>query len=202
MPKILLISLMFFSLSANADGIGQLRAFFDHTTSMRARFHQLVTDSRGQKVQEVSGSMQLQRPGKFRWDYEQPYQQEIVGDGTRVWLFDPDLNQVTVRSMGEAIGASPAALLAGGKAVENNFTLENLKKQGGLEWVQARPKGSDSGFDAVKLGFGANGLEQMELHDSYGNLTTIRFSRLERNPGLDAGAFVFTPPPDADVVGE
>ncbi len=204
MPKLKLILTMLLALPslAFANGTERLMDFFDKTSSMRAQFQQTVTDNRGQKVQEVSGTMQLLRPGKFRWDYSKPYQQEIVGDGERIWLFDPELNQVTVRNMSQAIGSSPAALLAGSKEVEKNFTLENLNNKDKLEWVLARPKDKDSGFDEVRLGFSQAGLERMELQDSYGNLTSIQFSKLERNPSLKQQTFMFKPPAGADIVGE
>ncbi|MDP2248175.1 MAG: outer membrane lipoprotein chaperone LolA, partial [Nitrosomonadales bacterium] len=146
MPKLILTMLLALPSLAFANGTERLMDFFDKTGSMRAEFKQIVTDNRGQKVQEVSGTMQLSRPGKFRWDYNKPYQQEIVGDGTRIWLFDPELNQVTVRDMSQAIGSSPAALLAGSKEVEKNFTLENVSNKDKLEWVLAKPKDKDSGF--------------------------------------------------------
>jgi len=202
MRKLVFTLLFTLPLAAHAAGTQRLTQFFDKTTSLRAQFEQVVTDNRGQKVQEVSGTMQILRPGKFRWDYRQPYQQEIVGDGTRIWLYDPELNQVTVRNMSQAIGSSPAALLAGSREVERNFTLQDLKSNDGLEWVTATPKGQDSGFDQVRLGFGKLGLERMELHDSYGNLTSIRFSSVETNPGLSEQIFMFKPPAGADIVGE
>lgn len=202
MPKLILTLLLALPSLALASGTERLMEFFDKTSSMRAQFQQVVTDNRGQKVQEVTGTMQLLRPGKFRWDYQKPYQQEIVGDGTRIWLFDPELNQVTVRNMSQAIGSSPAALLAGNKEIEQNFTLENLGVEDKLEWVLAKPKGQDSGFDEVRLGFGKAGLERMNLKDSYGNLTSIQFSKLERNPILNQQIFMFKPPQGADVVGE
>jgi outer membrane lipoprotein carrier protein len=202
MKKIALSLLLAMPMLAHAAGADRLKEFFEKTSAMRAQFEQVVTDNRGQKVQEVSGTMQLQRPGKFRWDYNKPYQQEIVGDGERIWLYDPELNQVTVRNMSQAIGSSPAALLAGSKEVEKNFTLENLPSKDKLEWVLARPNDRDSGFDEVRLGFGKNGLEQMQMQDSYGNTTSILFSRLERNPRLDAQGFMFKPPAGADIVGE
>lgn len=202
MPKLIFSLLFSLPLFAHAGGAERLTDFFEKTSSMRAQFEQVVTDNRGQKVQEVSGTMQLLRPGKFRWDYDRPYQQEIVGDGARIWLFDPELNQVTVRNMSQAIGSSPAALLAGSKEVERNFTLENFKSADKLDWVTAKSKDQDSGFDQVKLGFGKSGLEKMELQDSYGNLTSIRFSKLETNPKLDQQTFMFKPPAGADIVGE
>ena len=195
--------LMVAPLLAHADGIESLKAFFKSTNAMRAHFHQVVTDAQGGKVQEVQGNMQLQRPGKFRWDYDQPYVQQIIGDGERVWLYDPDLNQVTVRAMNKAIGSSPASLLAGAQDAERNFTLTAVSERSdGLEWVQAVPKAEESGFDKVLLGFSGHGLQKMELHDSFGHTTTIQFSQLERNPSLNSGSFKFKVPAGADVVGE
>ena len=187
---------------AHADGIERLKAFFQSTTSMRALFHQTVVDSKGRKVQEVDGSMQLQRPGKFHWDYYKPYLQLIVGDGEKVWLYDPELNQVTVRALDKALGSSPAALLAGNKEIEKTFVLKNEGLQDGLEWVSATPKNTESGFERVLLGFKESQLQEMELHDNFGHITVIEFSKLERNPKLEAQSFRFTPPAGADVVGE
>lgn len=195
--------LMAVPLLAHADGVESLKAFFKSTNAMRAHFHQVVTDAQGGKVQEVQGNMQLQRPGKFRWDYDQPYVQQIIGDGEKVWLYDPDLNQVTVRAMNKAIGSSPASLLAGAQDAERNFTLTAVSgRSDGLEWVQAVPKAEESGFDKVLLGFSGNGLQKMELHDSFGHTTTVQFSQLERNPSLSSGSFKFKVPVGADVVGE
>lgn len=187
---------------AHADGVASLKAFFKATSAMRAHFHQVVTDAQGNKVQEVEGNMQLQRPGKFRWDYDKPYVQQIVGDGEKVWLFDPDLNQVTVRVMSKAIGSSPASLLAGAQDAERNFTLTTVSRSDGLEWAQAVPKAEESGFDKVLLGFKGDELQKMELHDSFGHTTSIQFSKLQRNPSIANGSFKFVAPSGADVVGE
>jgi len=189
-------------LIANAGGIDSLKAFFQSTHTVRAQFHQIVTDNQGRKLQEVDGSMQLQRPDKFRWDYNKPYMQEIVGDGEKVWLFDPELNQVTVRAMSKAIGSSPAALLADSADLEKSFVLKDANRQDDLEWVLAIPKDNESGFERVFLGFKGDFLSKMELHDSFGHTTVIKFSRLERNPKLAVQDFRFVPPAGADVVGE
>ncbi len=194
--------LMVMPYLAHADGVASLKTFFKATSAMRAHFHQVVTDAQGNKVQEVEGNMQLQRPGKFRWDYDKPYVQQIVGDGEKVWLFDPDLNQVTVRAMSKAIGSSPASLLAGAQDAERNFTLTTVSRSDGLEWAQAVPKAEDSGFDKVLLGFKGDELQKMELHDSFGHTTNIQFSKLQRNPSIANGSFKFVAPAGADVVGE
>lgn len=188
--------------SVRADGVESLKAFFKSTSAMRAHFRQVVTDAQGNKVQEVEGQMQLQRPGKFRWDYNKPYVQQIVGDGEKVWLYDPDLNQVTVRPMSKAIGSSPASLLAGAQDAERNFTLTTVIRSDGLAWAQAVPKAEDSGFDKVLLGFKGDELQKMELHDSFGHVTSIQFSQLQRNPAIANSSFQFVVPAGADVVGE
>jgi len=202
MMRVLLGLIAMSPLLANAGGVDRLKAFFQNTTAMRAQFHQTVVDNQGRKVQEVDGTMQLQRPGKFRWDYNKPYVQQIVGDGEKVWLFDPELNQVTVRALSKALGSSPAALLAGNKEMEKGFVLKDEGRQDELEWVAATPKDKDSGFEQVFLGFKNDALQEMELHDNFGHVTVIEFSKLERNPKLSAQVFRFVPPSGADVVGE
>jgi outer membrane lipoprotein carrier protein len=197
-----LFSNLVFSNFAFADGVSSLRAFFNSTNTMRAKFSQVVNDNAGRKVQEVQGTMQLQRPNKFRWDYNKPYEQQIVSDGKQVFLFDLDLQQVTIRELSKALGSSPASLLAGGAAVENSFTLKNAVRKDDLSWVQAIPKDKDSGFDQVMLGFKAEKLVKMELYDSFNHVTHISFENVEQNPSLQASTFLFTPPKGVDVVGE
>jgi outer membrane lipoprotein carrier protein len=197
---ILVLSLV--SLPAHAGGIERLHAFFKDTQSLQSRFHQVVVDKQGRKVQEVDGVMQLQRPGKFRWDYNKPYVQQIVGDGQKVWLFDPELNQVTVRKISTAIGSSPAALLAGTREIEKSFVLKDEGRQDDLDWVMATPKDNENSFEKVYLGFKDGVLQEMELHDNFGHLTVIEFSDTQRNIKLPTGSFSFTPPAGADVVGE
>ena len=194
--------IMFFSSIAFADGVASLRDFFSNTNAMRAKFHQEVNDNKGRKVQEVDGTMQLQRPNKFRWDYNKPYEQQIISDGKQVFLYDPELQQVTIRELSKALGSSPAALLAGGDAVEKSFTLKNAIRKDGLTWVLALPKDKDSGFDRVLLGFKADKLRKMEMYDSFNHITHITFDDVERNPALQEATFLFTPPKGVDVVGE
>ena len=195
------LSLLFSSI-AFADGVVSLRDFFSHTDSMRAKFHQEVNDNKGRKVQEVDGTMQLQRPNKFRWDYNKPYEQQIISDGKQVFLYDPELQQVTIRELSKALGSSPAALLAGGDAVEKSFTLKNAIRKDGLTWVLALPKDKDSGFERVLLGFKANKLRKMEMVDSFNHITHITFDDVERNPSLQEATFLFMPPKGVDVVSE
>ena len=196
------LALSLTNIPAEADPITRLKAFYQSTPVMKAQFKQTVLDRKGQKVQEVTGIMQLSRPGKFRWDYQKPYVQLIVGDGKKIWLFDPELNQVTVRDLEKMLGSSPAALLAGGKDIEKIFDLKDVGRQDELEWVDATPKEKDGSFEHVLLGFNGEQLAEMELHDTFGQTTVIEFSNIERNPKLSAKAFFFVPPPGADVVGD
>ena len=146
--------------------------------------------------------MQIQKPNKFRWDYNKPFVQQIVGDGEKIWLFDPELNQVTVRSFSKAAGSSPAALIAGGQEMERSFIIKDTSRKGKLEWVMAVPKVRETGFERLFLGFKGDALMKMELHDSFGNRTAIEFINVQRNPKLNEELFKFTPPNDADVLGE
>ena len=196
--------LLFFMLpmAAQATGLESLRAFLNQTTSATAQFAQTVMDKDLKVLQKASGTMQFSRPGKFRWEYRKPYEQSIVGDGARLWIYDKDLNQVTTRPLDRALGASPAALLAGSNEIEQNYALSEDGRQEGLEWVEAVPKARDTAFERIRLGFGKNGLESMELRDQFGQVTVIRFSSLVRNPAIPAEVFRFAPPPGADVIRE
>lgn len=188
--------------TVSAAGLEVLKGFLDQTTSARARFAQMVLDKDLKKLQQATGTMQFLRPGKFRWEYDKPYEQTIVGDGTRLWVYDKDLNQVTVRKLDRALGASPAALLAGSNEIEKDYRLTSLGSQEGLDWLEALPRNRDTVFERIRLGFGKSGLEAMELRDQFGQVTVITFADVERNPKLPASAFTFTPPKGADVISE
>lgn len=185
-----------------ADGLEQLRQFVAATRSAEGDFEQVVTAKSGRKPQKSAGTFAFARPGKFRWEYEQPYPQLLVGDGDKLWSWDKDLNQVTVKRLGDALGATPAAILFGGNDLEQNFELADGGSAEGLAWVEARPRKPDSGFENLRLGLAGGQLKRMEMRDSFGQATAIVFSRLVPNPTLDAGRFRFTPPPGADVIGD
>jgi outer membrane lipoprotein carrier protein len=193
------------SNSVLADGVSALKDFYRTTNAMRASFHQEVKDGQGVIVQVVEGTMQLDRPNKFRWDYNKPYEQQIISDGKEVFLLDTELEQVTVRTLNQARGMSPAALLAGGDGVEKNFVLKNAKRperEAGIDWVQAKPKVEDGGFERIYIGFKGNELRYMEMVDSFNHLTYITFKKIERNPVLATETFLFKIPKGVDVVGE
>jgi len=185
-----------------ASGLDQLRAFLESTRSGETRFTQTVTVRSGRAPAPASGSFAFARPGRFRWSYEKPFPQLIVGDGEKLWIYDRDLNQVIVKKLGQALGSSPAALLAGDNALERNFTLTGGIAGDGLEWVVAKPKSPGSGFGEVRIGFADNLPRRMELTDHFGQVTHLEFSGFERNAAVDPGQFRFTPPRGADIVGE
>lgn len=188
--------------AAHAGGLDQLKAFVDSTRSARADFSQSVSGKSGRKPQLSSGQMTFARPGKFRWSYDKPFPQLLVGDGRKLWIYDPDLNQVSVKAIGQALGSSPAALLAGDDALEKNFHLAEAGSRDGLDWVEAKPKTADGGFERMRIGFAGKDLRAMEIVDNFGQTTLIRFSAFERNPALSPELFRFVPPKGADVVGE
>lgn len=198
----LLLPLLFTAQTAGADGMSSVKAFYEQTKSVRANFHQVVTDKQGRKVQEVDGEMQLLRPNKFRWDYRKPYEQQIISDGTQVWLYDTELAQVTIRSLNQSIGSSPASLLAGGADIDKAFKLVNASRKDKLDWVSAIPKDKDSGFDKILMGFQDNKIQEMSLIDSFGHTTKIVFTQVEVNPVLEPKNFLFQVPKGVDVVGE
>ncbi len=200
--KFFLLPLAFVMFAAHADSLDRFKTFLRDTQSARADFEQKVYGREGKLVQESSGSFVFQRPGRFRWTYAKPVDQLIVGDGERVWIYDRDLNQVTVRRLSRALGSTPAALLAGASDVEKAFELRDAGSRDGLEWMQARPKEPEAGFEVVRMGFGPQGVQAMELVDHFGHTTRLGFSNLQRNPKIDPGEFRFEPPPGADVLGE
>ncbi len=195
--------LSLFAPPAAASGPEQFRAFITGTHSARASFSQTVTASSGRKPQLSQGTLAFARPGRFRWVYEKPYEQLLVGDGTRLWIFDRDLNQVTVKKLGQALGASPAALLAGDNAIDKNFIITDAGSADGLEFIEAIPRNKEeSSFEMVRIGLADKLPRLMVVHDNFGQKTTLVFSGFERNPSLAADIFRFTPPRGADVIGE
>ena len=200
-----LVSFVLFILpcAAHAAATDKLKAFVAATHSAQANFSQELLDKNGKRIQLVTGIMQFERPGKFRWEYQKPYEQIIVGDGKKFWLYDVDLNQVTVKKLDAALGNSPAALLSGSNEIERGFTLSDLGMKDDLDWLQAVPKKSETSFTKILMAFNSKSeLVVMELHDSFGHRTVLRFSELKNNPSLSSQQFKFIPPQGADVLGE
>jgi outer membrane lipoprotein carrier protein len=187
---------------AQGTSLERFQSYVRTTQAAQADFEQKVYDGKGKLKQEARGSFAFLRPGKFRWTYAKPNPQLIVGDGERVWIYDEDLKQVTVRRMAKALGSTPAALLAGAADIEKAFELADAGERDGLAWVEAKPREKEAGFERVRLGLGAAGVEAMELWDNFGQKTVLRFSKIVRNPKLDPAEFRFTPPKGADVLGD
>ena len=200
---IAILTLIIWPLAVQAAATGKLKTFIVSTHSAQANFTQEVQDKNGKRIQFASGTMQFERPGKFRWVYQKPYEQLIVGDGQKFWMYDVDLNQVTVKKLDAALGSSPAALLYGNNEIERDFSLKDIEARDGLEWLEATPKSAESTFEKILLGFNAKSeLAVMELHDAFGHRTVLRFTALKNNPALSSSLFKFVPPKGADVLGE
>ncbi|HVK54820.1 MAG TPA: outer membrane lipoprotein chaperone LolA [Burkholderiales bacterium] len=202
MKKLLLLLVTLGATSVYAGSLEQLKSFLTGSKTLKANFEQTVKDKGGKVIQQSSGSMQFSRPGKFRWQYAKPYQQLVVGDGEKLWLYDPDLNQVTVRKLDKAIGSSPAALLAGDAEIEKNFNLKDAGSANNLNWVEATPKSPDSTFEHVRMGFAGNELTVLELKDNFGQNTVIRLADVKVNGKFSSGDFTFSPPKGADVISD
>ena len=203
MFKFFMFLFFVFPLSAYAGATDKLKNFIASTHSAQANFTQEVRDKSGKRIQSASGTMQFVRPGKFRWVYQKPFEQLIVGDGEKFWLHDVELNQVTVKKIDAALGSSPAALLSGSNEIERGFQLKDIGTKDNLEWLQATPRAQDTSFEKVLMAFNAQSeLMVMELQDVFGHTTVLRFSKLKRNPQLSPQLFKFVPPKGADVLGE
>jgi outer membrane lipoprotein carrier protein len=183
-----------------ANGLDDFLAFNSATRTATASFTQQVLDRQGKVAERASGTFSFSRPGKFRWTYDKPTSQVLVGDGSKLWIYDPDLNQVTVKRIDAAVSATPAALLAGKEDIAAFFTLRDAGSAGGLEWVEATPKAKDTGFERVRLGLKGRTLAAMELYDQLGGHTALQFSDLKANVSLAPDTFRFTPPKGADIL--
>jgi outer membrane lipoprotein carrier protein len=187
------------AFAARADAADTLRAFVREVNTGKADFTQTVTSPDGAKKKTSSGHFEFARPDRFRFTYTRPFEQVIVGDGRKVWIYDADLNQVSSRKIGAALGATPAALLAGG-SMDKDFELAALPDQGGLAWVKATPRAKDGAFQSLSIGFKGKELAAIDIQDSFGQHSRLDFSNMVANPALPDGTFVFTPPAGAEVI--
>jgi outer membrane lipoprotein carrier protein len=194
-----LITVLFGVNAANAGAIEQLREFSTSTKSATGEFQQSQV-KRGGKAEVTTGVFSFSRPGKFRWDIKKPYEQLMVADGEKAWFFDKDLNQVTVRKTGAAIGATPAAILFGSAQLDKDFDLIESTGRQGLEWLDAVPKSKEAGFEKISIGFSGGMPAILEIKDSFGQLVTVMLRNVQRNPALNESTFKFVPPKGADVV--
>lgn len=181
-------------------GRERLRGFLSQVQSLRANFVQTLYGADGDSQPASSGKLLLQRPGRFRWDYESPYRQLVLSDGENLWSVDPDLEQAVVRKLDESMAASPAMLLSGSRDLEEVFSIELVKRDEGLLKVYLVPREQGSDFQALLLGFDDNGLARLELVDNLDQVTRIDFSEIELNPDLDDATFHYVPPQGMDVI--
>ncbi|EIC29642.1 outer membrane lipoprotein chaperone LolA [Methylomicrobium album] len=200
---ILLLS-AFVSLPLQADDspVRQLKAFLTASRSLSADFKQVLLNEQGLPVKTSFGVFYLQRPGKFRWDYQKPFSQQIVADKGKVWFYDKDLDQVTVKKLDQSLGSTPALLLSGEVSLEDNFIIEGQGKEGDMQWIKLSPKSEETTFKYILIGLTKGSLGGMELSDNFGQLTRIYFSNVLINPPLKQNLFQFEVPKGADVFEE
>lgn len=196
------LSLSMGSLQAEEDALSRLNQFVAEVSEFQAMFTQTVVDSEGNIIEQADGEFLLSRPGKFRWDYVTPYPQQIVADGQRIWFYDEDLEQITVKSQDETLADTPAGLLSGKSMPEDAYKITAIEKSDNLEWVELTPKDAESNFQRVQLGFDEIGLQQMLMTDAFDQQTNLQFTEVKINPSLAADRFNFIPPAGVDVVGD
>jgi chaperone LolA len=187
--------------SVFASSVVKLQQQLSEIKTLQANFTQQVI-SKNNKTQSSHGQVSLVRPGKFRWVYAKPYPQEIVSDGKQVWLYDVDLAQVTIKSIGKALDASPAAILAGNNKLDASFNTAELPNKDGLYWVELTPKQKESSFARIRIGFSESNLSRMELDDQFGQTTLIQFNQISRNKAIEDKVFTFIPPAGTDIIRE
>jgi outer membrane lipoprotein carrier protein len=188
--------------AAHASALEQFKSFVASTHAARGEFTQRQVkkdEAAGKPSQVSSGTFVFARPGKFIWTYVKPYEQFLQADGEQLYIYDKDLNQVTVKKLGDALGSSPAAILFGSNDLEKNFALAEAGTHDALEWLQATPKSKDSTFEQIRIGLRNGTPEAMELHDAFGHTSLLSFKKFEKNPKLSAQQFKFVMPKGADV---
>ena len=202
---LLALVLLSAALPASAgEGLDRLDRFFEGLTSLRADFVQTLADQNGEVIEKSEGVLLLERPGRFRLQYTHPYENLYVADGKKVWMYDPGLEQVTVRDQAEALDNTPALLLSDTRPLKDNFRIKELGvTKDGIAWVALRPRGeAEGGFESIRIGLEGQWVRVMEMRDGLGQTTQLRFFRLERNPKIAAKAFHFQPPAGVDVIGQ
>jgi len=195
-----LILLLTNSVFAAESPVAQLKSFLSSTKTLSADFKQVVLDEQGKAKQTSHGVFYLSRPGKFRWNYQKPFLQEIISNAGKIWFYDVDLEQVTIKKLDKSVGSTPALLLTGDVAIEKEFTIENQGDEDGVQWIKLIPKNKEATFKYVLIGLNKGVLSGMELNDNFGQLTRIYFSELKINAPLKDDLFTFTVPQGVDVL--
>jgi outer membrane lipoprotein carrier protein len=190
----LLLLLIFNSAWGGTAAKQRLQDFLDHNRSLQAEFNQTIMSDKGQQAYSASGVLYIQRPGQFRWEYQQPYKQKIIASGKQVWVYDEDLEQITTSPQGMAIKGTPALLLSSDDPVDKHFEVFNIGADQGLEWAELIPRDEDSQFMRIVVGFNGKELERLEMEDKFGQVTTFQFSQISHNPKLEKKLFSFENP--------
>ena len=203
MKQCFVLLLLSFSSISNAEtATDKLNTFIATVSTFKANFEQTVFDANGAMLEQAKGLLSIQKPGKFRWDYLDPYPQHIIADGERIWFYDVDLEQVTVKPQQETLSDTPATLLSGNSLPEDQYRFKNIPSEDGLFWVGMVPKSADSNFQAITLAFDKHGLQQMIMLDSFGQKTRLVFTQIVENYQFGSDEFDFRPPAGVDVVGD
>lgn len=200
MMKKLLSVLLLFPVLAFGNSVSSLKSFVSSAKSGKADFVQTVTSPNG-KTKTSAGTLEFSRPNRFKFIYSKPYAESMIADGQKIYIYDSGLNQVTIRSLGESLSATPAVILAGGN-MEKDFVLKELPTKDGIEWVSAKPKQADSTVAELRVAFKDSELVAIEIHDSFGQVSQLRFSNLQLNISLPSEVFNFKVPAGADVINQ
>jgi len=201
MRFLFLFLLMHSSMSVADSGLDTLKQFHNNIKTLKAEFTQVLHDVDANEVQESRGIVWIQRPGLFRWEYSNPYPQVIVADGSKIWIYDPELEQVTIKKESDAIGSAPGLVLSGKRALEEDFNMKEIDRKDAYTWVSLTPKKEDADFSEIAVAFIDKTIAILELKDKLGQRTKIHFKGLETNISLDASRFEFRTPPGTDVIG-
>ncbi len=203
MPSRLIVFVLlcvFVTGAAAGEARKRLDHFFNAVISLDGRFSQEVLDEKGKTIQSASGTLKLLRPGRFRWDYQEPFKQLIIADGQFLWVYDSELEQATVKSIDQALGTAPIMLLSEIRSPDDDFIVLEESASEGLEWVTLQPKIVDTDFVNIRFGMDKHGIRRMILHDQFGQRTIIRFDKLKFNADIPPSAFRFEVPPGVDVI--
>lgn len=199
---ILLIGLVYSGLVCSNTDVSKLQSLLNDNKQMYGSFTQVIVSENGTKTESAMGDFWIKSPGKFRWDYTTPYVQNIVSDGLKVWFYDEDLEQVTIKTLSQSVGNSPLAIFDGSIPVQDVFTVENLEPEDNIFWVKLTPKGEITSFESIDMGFSGGVLARMNMHDQFGQTTRLLFSDVVKNTSIDNSIFTFEAPESVDVFEE
>ncbi len=196
---VLLLVLLFSQVALAGAGKAKLEKLLRNTKSVKANFTQTVISKSRDRASHAQGTLYIKRPKNFRWDYEVPYKQNIIADGTRVWVYEPDIEQVSTMMQKAALRGTPAVALMGGEKLDKQFKLKELKRRHGLDWVQLTPRDDDAQFTRILLALDKKGLKLMEMVDKKGVTSRFHFTEIVHGAKFPKDLFKFTPPDAQDL---